>query len=94
MSQHSDLLTYSISKGLRNKATVEVILADIGDLLTVLEYEDTWCSAPILHQHVYSHAQWMRTQKDGLYGISHKQLDDFITQLWTNHQWLPAPTKA
>ena len=81
MSQHSDLLTYGISKGLRNKNIASVILADVGDLLSVLEYEDSWCAGPILKQHVYDHARWMRTQRDGLYGISHKQLDDFLHDL-------------
>ena len=81
MSEHSNLLTLGISKGIRNKNTASDILTDIGDLLSVLEYEDSWCDGPILKKHVYNHAEWMRTQKDGLYGISHTQLDNFINDL-------------
>jgi hypothetical protein len=81
MSQHSDLLSHSISKGLRNKWSAATILDDIGSLLLVLEYTDDWCEGPILKQHVISHAQWMRTQRENLYGVTYKQLDTFIRDL-------------
>ncbi len=90
MSQHADILTHEISKGIRRGHLAAEIIGDIMDLLTVMEYDDSFTEYNTVTQHVYQHAKWMATQKDGLYGITHAKLDKFITELWCANQWLSA----
>jgi hypothetical protein len=89
MSQHSDILKHEISKGVSRNLSVDTIVNDVGAILDCLEYDAEWTSGRILVEHVYGTAVYMRTQKDGLYGVSHDQLDKFITELWNANQWLP-----
>jgi len=90
MSQHADILSYEIIKGIKRGHLAAEITGDIMDLLTTLDYDDSFTEYNKVTEHVYYHAKGMRNQKDGLYGLSHAQLDKFITELWTANQWLTA----
>lgn len=90
MSQHADILTHEISKGIRRGMSAAVITTDIGDLLDCLEYPADWTTGKTLIEHVYGSARNMRfVQRDGLYGVSHAQLDKFLDEMWVANQWLP-----
>ena len=90
MSQHSDLLSHSISKGIQRGDHANAVATDFAELLETLEYDETFTELATVKRHVFQHAKQMATQKDGLYGVSHAQLDKFITELWTYNQWLIA----
>jgi len=89
MSQHADIVTHLISKGIRRNDDVDTILADIGEMLCVLEYADEFLFGTTLQRYVYDDALNMRLQKDWLYGVSHEQLDKFLDEMWLRNQWLP-----
>jgi hypothetical protein len=88
MSQHSDILSHMIAKGIANGDKPLAIVHDIEGMLEVLEYDDGMVSRT--YEHVYSHAAWMRTQKPGLYGITDSEFQVFLDTLWNNRQSLPA----
>lgn len=90
MSQHADILSHEITKGIKRGHLAAEIAGDIMDLLTTLDYDDSFTEYNKVTEHVYYHARGMAAQKDGLYGISHEQLDKFITELWIANQWLTA----
>lgn len=90
MSQHSDLLTRTISRSIRNGFSADYAVDDFIDLLETLEYDEFFTDHRTAIEHMYVHARWMITQSDGLYGISHAKLDTFITELWCKNQWLSA----
>ena len=90
MSQHSDILSHEISKGIKRGEHVLSITQDIAELLQVLEYDDSMTELTNHRGYVYRHAKWMRTQKNGIYGVTHTQLDKFINDLWNSNQWLEA----
>lgn len=91
MSQHADLLSHEIAKGISRGVHASDIARDISELLEVLEYDD-FSAIKTVKIHAYTHAKWMMTQKDGLYGISHAKLDKFLTELWCANQWLSDAT--
>ena len=88
MSQHSDLLTLTLTKGISRGHSASAIVNDTIELLDTLEYDDSFTDLFKATEHIYSHAKGMLAQKDGLYGISHSQLDKFLTELWSANQWL------
>lgn len=88
MSQHSDILSFEISKGISRNLHARDIVHDISNLLDVLEYDEQTSDIKQVKIHAYGHAKWMMTQRDGLYGISHFKLDKFLTQLWCDNQWI------
>ena len=87
MSQHADILSFEIAKGISRGIHASTIVLDISELLEVLEYDD-FSDIKTVKIHAYAHAKWMMTQKDGLYGITHAKLDKFLTELWCANQWL------
>lgn len=91
MSQHSDLLTLTISKGIARKEHATTIVNDFVELLEALDYGEDFTDLKAATEHAYVHAKWMLSQKDGLYGAAnHWHLDKFITELWCANQWLAA----
>ncbi len=90
MSQHSDILSHEISKGIKRNLDAATIVSDIIDLLDMLGYPEHITDTRIATEHAYTHAKWMLTQKEGLYGISHAKLDKCITELWCKNQWVSA----
>jgi hypothetical protein len=89
MSQHSDILTWEICKGIEDGVHATDISNRIQGLLDVLEYDEHFTDMKNVKKHVYGHAKWMMTQKDGLYGrATHAKLDKFLTELWCANQWL------
>ena len=88
MSQHSDLLTYAISKGIAKGEPAMIIVNDLQDLLDVLEYDSDFTDLKNVVRHAWSHASGMLMQRDWLYGISHEQLYKFKEDIWINNQWL------
>jgi hypothetical protein len=77
MSQHSDLLTYAISKGIAKGEPAMIIVNDLQDLLDVLEYDSDFTDLKNVVRHAWGHVNGMLMQRDGLYGISHEQLKKF-----------------
>jgi len=92
MSQHADLLSFEIAKGIIRNDHATIIVANISGLLEVLEYDDAFTDLTQVKKHAYSHAKWMATQKDGLYGVTHAKLDKFLTELWSANQWISDAT--
>jgi len=82
MSQHADLLKFEIENGVRRGHSANAILNDTAELLSVLEYDDTMTSDDTVAVHLHQTANVMRMQKDGLYGLTHAQLDEFIADIW------------
>lgn len=79
MSQHNDILKHEIAAGIQDGLPVVRIVQRIQDILGALEWDEvTVETVPYDSVNV---AKWMATQKDGLYGVSHKQLNDFINNL-------------
>ena len=88
MSQHSDLLTYTISKGIANGESAMVIVSDLQDLLDALEYDSDFTDLKNVVRHAWDHVNGMLMQRDGLYGLSHEKLTKFKEDLWISNQWL------
>lgn len=88
MSQYSDILKHMIVKGIRANHDSITIVADIGDMLSVLDYDEPYDET---YRGVYNTATWMRTQKENLYGVSDKQFLVFLSDLWAHRQDLPPP---
>ncbi len=90
MSQHSDIFTHEIVHGISNGLKPMEIAHKISNLLDVLQYDESFTDLKAVTGHLYSHLKWMRTQKDGLYGMSHSVIETYIDDLWLANQWLPA----
>lgn len=91
MSQHSDLLTHEICRGIKHGLSATEIVNEIQELLMVLEYDEYFTDLTTVKKHAYTHARGMLAQKDGLYGVAtHAKLDKFCTELWCQNQWLTA----
>lgn len=79
MSQHNDILKHEIAAGIQDGLSPIRIVQRIQNVLGALEWDEiTVETVPYDSVNV---AKWMATQKDGLYGVSHKQLHSFITDL-------------
>ena len=79
MSQHNDILKHEIAAGIQDGLPVVRIVQRIQGIMGALEWDEvTIETAPYDSVNV---ARYMATQVDGLYGVSHKQLHDFINDL-------------
>ena len=86
MSQHSDILKFEIVEGIRDGLTPTRIVQRIQGIMSALEWDES--TIEIVPYDCVNVARWMVTQMDlseyqmdGLYGVSHKQLNDFINDL-------------
>lgn len=79
MSQHADIIKFEIAEGIIDNLSTKRIIERIESTLSTLEYDDTFVSNAGYDARVC--ASWMVKQKDGLYGVSHAQLNKFINEL-------------
>jgi hypothetical protein len=78
MSQHSNLIKFEIAEGIDDGLSAKRIIERIEGVLDTLEWDsDTIDNVPV---DAHNTAKWMRTQKDGLYGVTHAELDHFINE--------------
>lgn len=75
MSQHADITKVVVSKAIKsNWNPVETCQLYL-DVLNAIEYDDDEWANP---KHIIGMADYMLTQKDGLYGVSHQQIIDWL----------------
>ena len=79
MSQHNDILKFEIAEGIRDGLSPTRIVQRIQGTLGALEWDEV--TIEIVPYDCVNVARWMVTQTDGLYGVSHKQLNSFINDL-------------
>lgn len=78
MSQHFDILKHEISAGIADGLSTERIVERIQQLLGAMEWDDNTVNNALVDAN--NTAKWMRAQKNELYGVTHDQLDHFITR--------------
>jgi hypothetical protein len=78
MSQHSDILKFEIAEGIDDGLSTERIIERIEGILDTLDWDSDTIDNALSDAH--NTAKWMRTQKDWMYGVSHDQLDHFISE--------------
>lgn len=87
MSQHHDILKSQIAEGISDGLSTTRIVQRIQGVLDVCEYdEDTVNAVP---SDALGVAYWMVSQKDGLYGVTHTQLNTFMKQLTAEYNLNP-----
>ena len=79
MSQHNDILKFEIAAGIQDGLTVERTIHRIKAILETLEWDEVW--GVEVPSDCLAVAYWMKTQKDGLYGVTHQQLQDCMDGL-------------
>lgn len=80
MSQHNDILKHEIAWGIQDGLPVVRIVQRIQGIMSALEWDEVTIETASYDS--VNVARWMVTQTDGLYyGVSHKQLNDFINNL-------------
>jgi hypothetical protein len=78
MSQHSDIIKFEISAGIADGLSTDRIVERIQGVMETLEWDSNTIEDALADSH--NTAKWMRSQKDGLYGVTHDQLDHFINE--------------
>lgn len=87
MSQHNDILKWEIAQGINDGLSVTRIIQRIQGILDTCEWdEDTVNAVP---SDALGVAYWMTSQKDGLYGVTHTQLNTFMKQLTAEYNLNP-----
>jgi hypothetical protein len=79
MSQHNDILELEIAGGIQDGLSPIRIVQRIQGILSAIEWDEV--TIETVPYDCVNVARYMVTQKDGLYGVSHKQLHSFITDL-------------
>ena len=79
MSQHNDILKFEIAEGIQDGLSPTRIVQRIQGIMSALEWDES--TIEIVPYDSVNVARWMVTQTDGLYGVSHEQLNDFINNL-------------
>jgi hypothetical protein len=79
MSQHNDILKFEIAAGIVDRLPVDRIIQRIQGIMEVLEWDQDCVDA--VPGDSLGVAKWMRTQRDGLYGVTHQQLDQFMASV-------------
>lgn len=79
MSQHNDILKFEIAAGIQDGLTIKRTVQRIQAILQTLEWDEvTIVEVP---SDCLGVAYWMKSQKDGLYGVTHQQLQNFMDEL-------------
>ncbi len=87
MSQHNDILKFEIAEGIVDGLPTHRIIQRIQGVLEAIEWDqDTVDAVPGDSLGV---AKWMSTQKDGLYGVTHQQLDQFMASVTREYNLNP-----
>lgn len=89
MSQHSNILKHEISAGIADGLSAKRIVERIQRLLEVMESDENTVNNALVDAN--NTAKWMRAQKNELYGVTHDQLDHFITH---TDRWVDANNTA
>lgn len=79
MSQHNDILKFEIMAGIRDGLSSRRIVERVEGVLIAAEYSDDMIENVAMD--CLNTANDMRRQKDGLYGVSCDQLDNFMNEL-------------
>jgi hypothetical protein len=79
MSRHNDILEFEIAEGIVDGLPIHRIIQRIQAILQTLEWDEKWVVE--VPSDCLAVAYWMKTQKDGLYGVTHQQLQSFIDEL-------------
>lgn len=74
MSQHADLTKWNVANSIKNNLPAEAACESYAGMLAAAEYDDQWANP----KYVIEMAEYMLTQKDGLYGVSHAQIVDWL----------------
>ncbi len=75
MSQHADICNAVIPREIARGSTREETLSCVNAVLEVLEYDDKFL---LNSEDLKRHAEYLLTQKDFLYGVSHAQIQKFL----------------
>lgn len=75
MSQHSDITKVIISKAIKCNWNAVETCEHYSDILQAIEYDRSWENP----QNIINMANYMLTQPDRLYGVSHTQISDWLT---------------
>jgi hypothetical protein len=87
MSQHNDILKFEIAAGIVDRLPVDRIIQRIQGILEVQEWDQDWVDA--VPGDSLGVAKSMRTQRDGLYGVTHQQLDQFMASVTREYNLNP-----
>jgi len=87
MSQHNNILKFEIAAGIVDGLPVDRIIQRIQGIMEVTEWDQDWVDA--VPGDSLGVAKWMRTQKDGSYGVTHQQLDQFMKTLTQKYNLNP-----
>jgi hypothetical protein len=79
MSQHNDILKWQIADGIIDGLSTARIVERIESILDSLEWDEVTINA--VARGALNVAYGMRMQKDGLYGVTHAQLDNFMKEI-------------
>lgn len=74
MSQHADITKVIVSKAIKSNWNAVETCEYYSNILEAIEYDIEWTNP----QHIIDMTRYMLTQKDGLYGVSHKQIADWV----------------
>lgn len=76
MSQHTDIAKHCLSLAIKKDFTKEECLDNLNGTLCAADYdEDMECSDSELASWI---EQILLSQRDGLYGVSHQQIKDWL----------------
>lgn len=87
MSQHNDILKFEIAAGINDELPVHRIIQRIQGIMDVQEWDEDTVDAVPGDSLVVAYG--MRCQKDGLYGVTHQQLDQFMKTLTQEYNLNP-----
>lgn len=74
MSQHADITKVVVARAIKSDWTPAETHGHYLAVLDALEYDDYMSHT----SHIIDMANYMLTQKDGLYGVSHVQITDWL----------------
>lgn len=75
MSQHADLIKHSVSKSIKVGNSWAMTLECANDLLDTAEYDEDFY---LDDKKLTAQCEYMLTQSDGLYGVSHFKIKEFL----------------
>lgn len=76
MSQHADITKECLAKAIKFNLSHEQAAELLNSVLVAAEYDEEWeVSETQMPDFAFS---YLRTQKDGLYGVSHDQIDSWM----------------
>ena len=74
MSEHADLTSWNVADSIKNNLSAVDACESYKGMLAAADYDDQWANP----KYIMEKAAHMLTQKDGIYGISHQQIIDWM----------------